>query len=338
MLTIHYEIEEYKNDIFDLKDISDLYDTIREIVHVFSEELPDLSKKLLWKNNCAYNDANITIVFLKKYLIDNDMLENIDLDMQRFWNRYKTWYDSDVYSYKYLKSEYLEEDINGYEPAPYIDYDYEYMISYGYNYPFSLEYEIYDFQQVISFIEIVYNRWINIDKRYEYTIYVNQLFSQSNLPYQLKSGKVIFKGYISSDDYDKIINKKMFEEKLDQSRKLIMSNEKHDKKLALKLIVDCLEYLESIQPGKSQRVKLAESVSDNPKSKLIVTLKNDLNSLFTMTNDYFDIRHNKENTNQGDKREVIDNIADIEYIYNRIYATVQLLAIKEKEKRNEKNK
>lgn len=57
-----------------------------------------------------------------------------------------------------------------------------------------------------------------------------------------------------------------------------------------------------------------------------------------MANEYFDIRHNKENTNQGDKREVVDDIADIEYIYNRIYATVQLLSIKAKEKINGKNK
>lgn len=335
---LYNEVEECRNDFLSLKCPDDLYDLIREIVNLFDQEIPDLYEKLLWRNGCEYTDADLTIAILKKYLIDNNMIDGINSDIHCFWNRFKAWYNSEVYSYNFLKSEYLQEDINSVEPYPCIDYEHEYMINYGISYPLSLKYEIYDFQEIVSFIEIVYNQWINIRKRYEYTKYVNQLFSSCNLPYQLKTGNVIFKGYQSSDD-TKIINQKMFEDKLNYSRKLILSNDKKEKSLALKLIIDCLEYLESIQANKSkQREELAKSVSSNPQSKLISVVRNDLNSIFAMTNEYFDIRHNKENTNQGEKREILENIADIEYIYNRIHATVQLLSVKVKEKNNGKDK
>lgn len=73
----------------------------------------------------------------------------------------------------------------------------------------------------------------------------------------------------------------MFEDKLDYSKKLILSNDKNDKKLALKLIIDCIEYLESIQQNSSkQREELAKSVSNNPESKLIIVLKNELKIYF----------------------------------------------------------
>lgn len=335
---LHKEVDECKNDILGLKTTHDLYDVIRETVLLFSEELPELEEKLLWKDTCVYNDANLTIGSLKKYLIDNDMIEIVDSDIQIFWNRYKAWYKTEVYSSKFIKSEFLEEDINSGEYLPYINYEQEYHAYYGSDYPLSLKYNIYNFQDVIMFIEIVYSRWITPKKKRQYSKYVNQLFAESFLPYHLKNGKILFKGYMSTDN-DGILNQKMFEDKLDHSKKLILSNDKNDKKLALKLIIDCIEYLESIQQNSSkQREELAKSVSNNPESKLIIVLKNDLKSIFTMANEYFDIRHNKENTNQGDKREVVDDIADIEYIYNRIYATVQLLSIKAKEKINGKNK
>lgn len=330
---LYCEIDEYKNDFFSLKSYDDLYDIIREICQLFIEEMPSLSEKLLWKKGCGYNDARLTIAFLKKYLIDNNMVELIDNEIEKFWNRYKAWYDSEVYSCNYLKSEYLEEDKNSFEQIPSINYENEYMKYYGRSYPLSLKYEIYDFQDIVSFIEIVFNNWILKNKRYEYTIYVNRLFSESNLPYHLKSGKVQYKGYRSSDD-NTIINQKMFEDKLEQSRKLILSNDIQNKKLSLKLIVDCLEYLESTQQGNTKkREQLANSVSINPDSKLIIILKKELNSINIMVNNYFDIRHNKLNNDQGDIREVLDKVEDIEYVYNRIHATVQLLSTKSKEKK-----
>ena len=115
---LYCEIDEYKNDFFSLKSYDDLYDIIREICQLFIEEMPSLSEKLLWKKGCGYNDARLTIAFLKKYLIDNNMAELLDNEIEKFWNRYKAWYDSEVYSCNYLKSEYLEEDKNSFEQIP----------------------------------------------------------------------------------------------------------------------------------------------------------------------------------------------------------------------------
>ena len=52
-----------------------------------------------------------------------------------------------------------------------------------------------------------------------------------------------------------------------------------------------------------------------------------------MANDAFDIRHNREMSTHDKTREVLEDLADIEYIYNRAHATVQLLAIKTKRKK-----
>lgn len=326
---LYAEIKEYNNDYYEFKSKNDFYIVLREICRVFEEELPKLSEKLIWKD--GYEDANIAVAVLKKYLIDNDMVEQMDLNILKFWHRFSTWYDTEVYSHKFLKPEYLVEDINSCEPIPSINYNQEYMLHYGIDFPLSLEYEIYDFQDIVQFIEIVFDEWIVPDKRYEYTVYVNRLFTESSLPYQLKSGKVHYKGYVTSNS-NVILNKKMFEDKLEQSRKLVLSQDKQNKKLALKLIVDCLEYLESIQPEQSRkRDQLAETVSANADSKLVSVLKNEINTLFNIANNYFDIRHNKRNNNQGEVREVLDDPRDIEYIYNRMYATVQLLSSKVKE-------
>lgn len=331
---LYKEIEDINNSFF-LDNYDDLYETIREIVKLFQDEIPTLKDQLTWKNGAGYSDANLIIANLKKYLIDNGMITKVDLNIDRFWNRFKTWYNREVYTEKYLKPEYLTDDINSAELIPHICYEQEYLAEYGIQYPLSLQYEIYDFQDIVLFLEIIYRKWIVPTKRYDFTIYVNKLFSESGLPYQLKSGKILLKGYISLND-DVIINQKMFEDKLDYSRQLIVKNDIRDKKIALKLIMDCIEYLESIQPKKTkQRDELAKLVCSNTDSKMIKIVKDDLNSIFSMSNDYFDIRHNKATTNQGELREVLEDSVIVEYIYNRIYATIQLLSMKIKEKINE---
>ena len=224
----------------------------------------------------------------------------------------------------------MEEDDWGHV-SPHLNYQHEYKLYYGKDYPLSLEYELADFQDVVEFVEIAYARWIDQSKRYEYTVYVNKLFSSNSLPYNLSYGKIRYKGYASIENNKQIINQMMFENKLYHSEKMIMSNIKEDKLSAVKLIFDCLEYLESNQPSENnRREKLAKSASVNPDSRMIGIMKNELKDLYQMANDDFDIRHNSEKSSHSKNREVLEDLADIEYIYNRAHATVQMLAIKAK--------
>ncbi len=59
-------------------------------------------------------------------------------------------------------------------------------------------------------------------------------------------------------------------------------------------LIDALQYLISTQEGNrnSQYSQLALSVNKDTNSKVYAVVKNELNELMKLSNEYFDIRHN----------------------------------------------
>lgn len=49
-----------------------------------------------------------------------------------------------------------------------------------------------------------------------------------------------------------------------------------------------------------------------------------------LSNEYFDIRHNEYLNKAKEKREVLEDLQFIEYLYNRVYALLYLLRLKVK--------
>lgn len=47
-----------------------------------------------------------------------------------------------------------------------------------------------------------------------------------------------------------------------------------------------------------------------------------------MANEYFDIRHNEYLNKAKEKREALEDLQFIEYLYNRVYALLYLLRLK----------
>ena len=112
-----------------------------------------------------------------------------------------------------------------------------------------------------------------------------------------------------------------------------MSNELLDKKCALDYIVDALQYFISVQKpdGIDKKYTAAsKSVCPNQDSKIYAVVKSEISEIMKISNEYFDIRHNEYLNKAKEKREVLDDLQFIEYMYNRAYALLYLLRLKVK--------
>lgn len=122
----------------------------------------------------------------------------------------------------------------------------------------------------------------------------------------------------------------MFERKIRFSEDMINSNDLMEKKSALDFLIDSLQYLISIQEGNrtKQYSQLALSVNQDTDSKVYVVIKNELNELKKLSNEYFDIRHNDYLNDAKQQREALNDSQFIEYLYNRAYTLLYLLRLK----------
>lgn len=214
-----------------------------------------------------------------------------------------------------------------------IDYDNEYILYTGENYPDSLKRNEGDIVEIKKFIEMAYTHWIKDDaeSHYKFTILVNNRLQMFKLPYKLQNGKVVDQGYKSSYFVGKIKDYKMFERKIQYAEKMILSKNLMDKKTALDAVIDSLQYLISMQPGKrgEQYGKLASSVNSDNYSKIYSVIKTELGEIMKISNEYFDIRHNDYLNKAKEKRESLNDSQFIEYLYNRSYALLYLLRLKD---------
>ncbi len=63
--------------------------------------------------------------------------------------------------------------------------------------------------------------------------------------------------------------------------------------------------------------------------KVYAVIKNEINELMKISNEYFDIRHNEYLNKAKEKREAITDSIFIEYLYNRAYALLYILKMKQ---------
>lgn len=63
--------------------------------------------------------------------------------------------------------------------------------------------------------------------------------------------------------------------------------------------------------------------------KIYAVVKNEINELMKISNKYFDIRHNEYLNKSKEKREAITDAVFIEYLYNRAYALLNILKIRQ---------
>lgn len=264
---------------------------------------------------------------MEEYL-ENEQQGNI----KRFWLSFKTWFEEELPGTGILYPSYESYDNwNGGRYYLDVDFEKEYRLEYGISYPDILTSELPEISDIKMFIELAFHELVLTEKRYEFTKMINKRLGSFSIPYMLKSGCLIQVGYRSSLYLDKILNYPMFERKIYYSEEMITSREYLDKKCALDYIIDALQFILSIQNAEGVAGKYKEAakcVSNNENSKTYSVVKKEIEEIMKIANEYFDIRHNEYLNKSRQEREPIQDLAFIEYLYNRAYALLYLLRVK----------
>lgn len=322
----------------DVEDSNGIVDLIIEIANVFQTDIPEIQSSVLLRNGTEIRDANTVVALLKLYLANNDVEykeESEDnRELKRFWSSFILWFETELVNLELLKDKYLRWDNwDGGTWFLEIDYDYEYRLYRGIEYPDSLKNNTGDIIEIKNFIEIAYKYWIKSDGKshYDFTVEVNERLKIFKLPFRLQNGILLKQGYKTTYGIDRILNYRMFERKIRFSEDMINSNDLMEKKSALDFLIDSLQYLISIQEGNrtKQYSQLALSVNNNTDSKVYAVVKNELNELMKLSNEYFDIRHNDYLNDAKQQREALNDSQFIEYLYNRAYSLLYLLRLKQ---------
>ena len=237
---------------------------------------------------------------------------------------------------------------------PYTDYIYEqYLgcnnwngdtyfldIDYGHLYKLHLGIKNFQYKDIFNnqncqiedfkvFIELIYEKCIK--DHYHFTIEANNRLANFNMPYRLKTGKLIREGYKGTERIEEIINYAMCERKIRFSEEMISNSDLLDKKTALDYIVDSLQYLISIADGKrisDKYRKVALDISEKDTNKIYTVIQEELNDIMKISNEFFDIRHNEYLNKAKEQREPLNDAGFIEYLYNRFYALVHLIRLR----------
>lgn len=253
-------------------------------------------------------------------------------NIKRFWVSFTTWFEDELPGTGILRSCY--EDYNNWDGGYYylgIDFEKEYRLHYGIAYTDILKSDSPQIEDIKMFLELAFHEWVIFEKRYDFTVMVNKRLGRFSIPYRLQNGRLVQEGYKTSHYIDKILNYPMFERKIRYSEEMITSREYLDKKSALDYIVDALQFILSVQDGEKviKKYKLAaKSVNEDENSKVYAVVKAEIEEIMKISNEYFDIRHNEYLNKAKQEREAIQDLAFIEYLYNRAYALLYLLRIK----------
>lgn len=251
--------------------------------------------------------------------------------IKKFWMSFVTWFREELPGKSILKDSCEGYD-SGWCGGTYyveIDFEKEYRLYYGIHYSDVLDMETPEVDDMKLFIELAYEKWVS--NRYDFTIIVNGQLEQFSMPYKLKNGRFIRVGYKTSFQIGPIINYNMFDRKIRYSEEMITSGEYLDKKCALDCIIDALQFILSVQDGEKvvQKYKLAaKSVNEDENSKVYAVVRVEIEWIMKISNEYFDIRHNEYRNKAKEEREPIQDLAFIEYLYNRAYALLYLLRVK----------
>ena len=317
----------------------DIFDLIIEISNVMQKELPEIQSSILLRSGTEIRDANTVRAFLVMYLADNGIKyagkeKEENAEIKRFWSSFILWFETELVNMELLKPQYLRWDNwDGGMWFLEIDYEYEFRLHRGVDYPTSLKDNAGSMEDIKTFIELAYKYWIINDgqSHYAFTVEVNERLKIFKLPYRLQNGILIKQGYKTTYGIDKIIDYRMFERKIRFSEDMINSHDMMEKKSALDFIIDALQYMISTQEGNrdKQYGALAKSVNDDNNSKVYAVVKREIDELMKISNEYFDIRHNDYLNAAKQQREALNDSQFIEYLYNRAYALLYLLRLKD---------
>ena len=256
--------------------------------------------------------------------------------LMHFWVALNTWLKEEAQDPATLYSPKYQEcysDFGRWVTIGSVDNNALYRATYGKSYIEVTEQTISPYA-IKEFIEAYYSDVIEpLNGRLKFTIKVNELFVRFKLFYKLQKGKINQVGYKTSYKLEKIENFEQFERKIEYSTEMIMHGDFIDKHCALKYIADAFCYFLSLYKNEK---KLGELVNSNTNSNVYKVVKDEINFIKKCINNDFDIRHNEKNasTNNGQlqKREVLDDPAFTEYLYNRINSVLMLFRIKRDQK------
>ena len=330
------EINDEINSFKKTMDSETLFKKLYVVTGVFSNEIPEIQSNLLFREGTETRDAETVVGLLEKYLADNDIeyteKETENEIYKKFWKSFLLWFEKELVDLDLIQDKFVSwSNWNGGTNYLTIDYDNEYILYTGENYPDSLKRNEGDIVEIKKFIEMAYTHWIKDDaeSHYKFTIQINNRLQMFKLPYKLQNGKVVDQGYKSSYFVGKIKDYKMFERKIQYAEKMILSKNLMDKKTALDAIIDSLQYLISMQPKHKEKQELALTVNSNEYSKVYSVIKTELGEIMKISNEYFDIRHHDYLNSAKEKRESLNDSQFIEYLYNRSYALLYLLRLKD---------
>ena len=297
-----------------------------------------MKSSVLFRAGTELRDINTVKALLKMYLANSGIeykeeQKEENTRLKRFWSSFILWFENELINTKLLQSQYVRWDNwNGGTWYLDLDYNYEFKLRRGIEYPNSLKNNEGNFEDIKMFLEIAYKYWIINEGKahYDFTVEVNDRFKIFKLPYRMQNGIVLKQGYKTTYGIDKIINYRMFERKIRFSEDMINSQDLMEKKSALDFVIDSLQYLISTQDGNrnKQYAALASKVNADQNSKVYAVIKQELNDLMKISNEYFDIRHNDYLNDAKEKRESLNDSQFIEYLYNRAYALLYVLRLK----------
>lgn len=268
----------------------------------------------------SWNRLNASEKQIKK------VVENFD----KYFLSFVTWYNEELPFTNLLKEGYRYYD--NFSCGHWIvDIDFEklYKLKYGIEWENVFSKKDLMIDEFSKFLELLYEECT--EDRYKFTVEINNRLQKFKIPYKLQNGKLTSIVYKSSFYIDKIINYELLEKKIQQSEELISSNETKNKKTALDLIVDSLQYLISISSSNSMKEKYKDisiQVGENKESKVYTVIRNELEEIMKISNEYFDIRHNDYLNSAKENREAIKDKIFIEYLYNRVYALTFIIRLK----------
>lgn len=260
---------------------------------------------------------------------DTNLLVIKEDNIKKFWLSFITWFEEELPGTGILQEYYDNWNRGTYYLS--IDFEKEYKLHYGITYPNILKLKLPRMEDIKMFIELAFHEWIIFEKRYNFTVMINKRLSRFSIPYKLQNGRLIQEGYKTSYYINNILNYSMFERKIRYSEEMITSQEYLDKKSALDYIIDALQFILSVQNGEKviQKYKsAAKSINEDENSKVYAVVKSEIEEIMKISNEYFDIRHNEYMNKAKQEREPIQDLAFIEYLYNRAYALLYLLRIK----------
>lgn len=335
------EINRIIDILLNLEDHSHFDAYIKELKTVENLEYPEIKYYLEQCKDIILTFDNQYLLRAELSAIDNaiKILENTELmkiqhrkelePLTLFWNSFKLWTEQDLPYKKILKPYYLHYD-NWDGGSYYLDINMssEFTKAYGLKYDNRFDKDCILLLDLKLYIELFYTQFV--EDRYGYTKEVNKYFTNFKLPYKLVSGKITKKGYKSSDINPLIVNYPMLESKVLWSEDKILGKEKLDKHTALNYITDSLQYILSLIKnldieGKSIYQKCAKLICEDETSKTYSIIKNEVDEIQKIVNEYFDIRHNEYLNKAKGNRESLENSIFIEYLYNRIYGLMYIL-------------